>query len=91
MGDADVLVNEGTGETMSLTEYIAQQREIERDIMRLDAAIETHKEALKAAKDGKEKAVRDLRATVREIKMRGLQGKRRRSKTRKTRVETSPR
>lgn len=83
MGDPDVFVNEDTGETMTLADYIAQQRMIERDIMRLDAAIDTHKEALKAAKDGKDKAVRDLRATVREIKILGSETTRRRARKRK--------
>jgi hypothetical protein len=73
------LVNEATGEVMTLVDYLAQQRDIEREITRLDAAIETHKECLKAAKDGKDKAVRDLRACIRESKMLGA-AKRSRSK-----------
>jgi predicted RNA-binding protein len=63
------LMNEETGEVVTLADYLAQQREIEREITRLDAAIDTHKECLKAAKDGKDKAVRDLRASIRESKM----------------------
>lgn len=83
MADVDVFVNEDSGETLTLAEYIARQRDIERDIMRLDAAIETHKESLKAAKDGKDKAVRDLRATVREIKILGAETTRRRRSRKK--------
>lgn len=70
MSDPEIFVNESSGETLTLDDFLAEQRRIERDMTRLDVAIETHKEALKAAKDGKEKAVRDLRATIREIKLR---------------------
>src|SRR5436190_21286152 len=85
MGEPDVFVNEETGETMSLASYVAEQRRLERDVTRLDVAIETHKEGLKAAKDGRERAIRDLRSTIREIKfLRGDRKKsRRRSKTKK--------
>jgi hypothetical protein len=69
------LMNEETGEVLTLADYLAQQREIEREILRLDSAIEMHRESLKAAKDGQKKAYRDLRATVREIKVLGGTGK----------------
>jgi hypothetical protein len=84
------LMNEETGEVLTLTDYLAQQQEIEREILRLDSAIEMHRESLKAAKDGQKKAYRDLRATVREIKILGGDAKsparaRRKLKARKTR------
>lgn len=90
MDEPDVFVNQDTGETLTLAGYIDQQRDIEREITRLDVAIETHREALKACKDGREKAVRDLRATVREIKILGAK-RRGAAKRAKRRVETSPR
>lgn len=87
MADPDVFVNEDTGETMSLASYIADQRRIERDITRLDVAIETHKEGLKAAKDGRERAFRDLRSTIREIKF--LRGEGKKARRRRGDVSTS--
>lgn len=80
MAEPDVFVNEETGETLTLASYVSQQQRIERDITRLDVVIETHKEGLKAAKDGRERAVRDLRSTIREIKF--LSGARKKAKRR---------
>jgi phosphoenolpyruvate-protein kinase (PTS system EI component) len=67
VGDREFL-NEQTGETLTLDDYLAQQRHLEREITRFDAAIANLRADLSAAKKGKERAYADLRATVREIK-----------------------
>lgn len=68
MADSE-FVNEQTGETMSLADYVAQQRSIEREITRFDDAIASLRADLKAAKGAREKALGHLRATVREMKI----------------------
>jgi hypothetical protein len=82
MAEPDVFVNEDSGETLTLAEHLARQREIEREITRMDVAIETHKNALKAVKGDRDKAFSDLRATVREIKLLGVEIARPRSRRR---------
>lgn len=77
MGVGEYVV-EQTGETLTFREVLAQQRRLEREITRCDVAIETHKESLKAAKDARDKAVRDLRVLVRELKELGEAPRRRR-------------
>lgn len=67
MAEPDVLVNHDTGETWTLAEYIDEQKRIDLDILRIDAAIETHRAGMKAGKEAKEKAYRDLRAVIRAI------------------------
>jgi len=66
---AHELVNEETGETMTLGDYLAQARAIERAIFRLDNTVNDLKSSLKAAKGDHVKAVSALRAVVREIKL----------------------
>lgn len=96
MTEPDVFVNQDTGETLTLAGYVAQQRQLEREILRLDGAIDTLKNSLKSAKGDRDKAIHDLRSTVREIKILGTEtGKPKRrargSTQRPRRVETSPR
>ena len=66
---AEQLVHEDTGEVLSVAEYVALQRAQERVIHRLDQAIAQLKVNLKAAKDGRDAAIQDLRATAREMKL----------------------
>ena len=77
MSELDVFVNEDTGETMTLGDYIAQQRDLEREILRLDGAIDALKNSLKSAKGDRDKAIYDLRATVRQAKILGAESTRR--------------
>lgn len=74
------LVNEMTGETMTLAEYVAQSRQLEKDIFRLDRTIDDLKSSLKSAKEDHMKAVSALRANAREIrlrsKLRAIRGRR---------------
>lgn len=65
------LVNELTGEAMTVREYVDQQRAIERQIGRLDNTIADLRASLKAAKGDRDKAVAALRSVVRESKLRG--------------------
>lgn len=64
------LVNELTGEAMTLGDYIAATRAIERSIFRLDNTINDLKSSLKAAKEDKLKAIAALRANAREVRLR---------------------
>lgn len=66
----DELVNEMTGEAMTLREYIDQGRAIERSIFRLDNAIDDLKSSLKAAQEDRLKAFSALRANAREVRLR---------------------
>ena len=62
------LVNELTGETSTPAQYIAELRRLEREVTRLDDVLAGLKAELKAAKQGREKAVAIFRSAVREIK-----------------------
>lgn len=64
------LVNEMTGEAMTLADYIANTRSLERAIFRLDNTINDLKSSLKAAKEDKLKAIAALRANAREVRLR---------------------
>lgn len=66
----EYLLNEMTGETLTMTEYVAQARQLEKDIFRLDRTIDDLKSSLKAAKEDHSKAVSALRANAREIRLR---------------------
>lgn len=76
MSDSDTLVNELTGETMSLGHFVSESRSIERQIFRLDNTINDLKSSLKAAKEDRIKAVSALRAIVRESQLIAAGGKR---------------
>lgn len=64
------LVNEMTGEAMTLADYIANTRALERTIFRLDNTINDLKSSLKAAKEDKLKAIAALRSNAREVRLR---------------------
>lgn len=64
------LVNEMTGEALTLSEYIANTRSLEGVIFRLDNTINDLKSTLKAAKEDKVKAIAALRANAREVRLR---------------------
>ena len=64
------LVNELTGETSTPTEYIASLRRLEREVTRMDDVLTTLKAEVKVARQGRDKAVAELRAAIREIKAR---------------------
>lgn len=63
------LVNELTGESMSVEEYVTANRAIERRIFRLDNSIADLKATLKQTKGERDKEVSALRANAREIKL----------------------
>jgi hypothetical protein len=63
------LVNELTGESMSVEDYVVQNRAIERRIGRLDNTIADLKATLKQTKGERDKEVSALRSSVRETKM----------------------
>lgn len=63
------LVNEQTGESLSVEAYVTGQRAIERRIFRLDNAIADLKATLKQTKGERDKEVAALRANAREIKL----------------------
>lgn len=65
----DELVNELTGETLTLANYVDQVRSIERQIFRLDNTIADLKSSVKAAREDRDKAVSALRSAAREIKL----------------------
>jgi hypothetical protein len=62
-------INELTGEVTAPADYIAHLRILERTIVRLDDTIAGLQSNLKQAKQGRDAAVSDLRAAVREIKI----------------------
>jgi len=64
------LVNEMTGEAMTLSDYIANTRSLERTIFRLDNTINDLKSSLKGAKEDKLKAIAALRSNAREVRLR---------------------
>ncbi len=75
------LLNPTTGEVVTLEDHLAAARTAEHEIGKLDRAIVSTKEELKDMKVGREKAVRELRAIVREIKvLSGSRGRRRPAK-----------
>lgn len=76
------LVNTTSGEVLTLADYLAAARGIEQEIGKLDHAIAATKEELKDMKVGREKAVRELRAIVREIKVLGRTAAKRRGRRR---------
>jgi len=63
----DELLNGLTGEIVGLADFLATSRTIEREIGRLDRAIADNKEEGKDLKLAREKAVKDLRAHVRDV------------------------
>ena len=63
------LVNELTGESMSIDDYVSLNRATERRIFRLDNTIAELKSTLKATKVERDKEVAQLRSTAREIKL----------------------
>lgn len=63
------LVNELTGESLSVEEYVTANRAIERRIFRLDNSIADLKATLKQTKGERDKEVSALRANAREIKL----------------------
>lgn len=63
------LVNATTGEMVTLEDYFAAARGIERQIGHLDRRIADAKEDLKDMKIGRETAVKELRAIVREMQV----------------------
>lgn len=66
----DELVNELSGEVMTLREYVDRGRALERAIFRLDNSINDLKSSLKAAKEEKLKAIAELRSNAREVRLR---------------------
>lgn len=73
------LVHQLTGEVLSVEEYLDASRVIEREIGKLDRALVDCKEESKELKMAREKAVKDLRAIVREMNVvapRGRRGRR---------------
>lgn len=63
------VVNERTGETNAPSEYVANLRELERSIQRLDVDIDTAKVELKGLRDEREEAIAALRSAIREGKV----------------------
>lgn len=86
MADVERLVNEMTGEVLTLADYIHQARSQEKAIYRLDRTIDDLKSSLKAAKEDHSKAVSALRTTAREIRLRS---KSTATRKRATKVEKS--
>ena len=65
----DSIVNQQTGAIETPGEYVSNLREVELNIQRADDLIDTLKGQLKAARDGREELVTQLRAAVREGKV----------------------
>jgi hypothetical protein len=68
MATEEKFVNELTAEAMTPAEFVASLRVMERAVQRLDDTIASLRAELKAAKQGRDRAVSDMRSAIREIK-----------------------